>query len=243
MKTRFVTFGLGGICIGLLLGAVPASASLITYSDLSDWSAAVTGVSTVTIPDTPAYPYNTFLGLGNVSVTYSGVKFSGSTTLGNGFLFSIGTAFDSGGSFGGAPDLSMQQENKGITDILITFPTAVSGFALGYGDFYQALNGDNDNFPVTFKTSSGDTFTQASTGGATYALSDFAGVTDSPFTSVLVTSSGNVEGTSGGDVLNIGNISYATAVAAPSVPEPMSFALMFCGFFVLALVWRRHTAQ
>jgi hypothetical protein len=200
--------------MGLLLGAAPAFAGAITYADFGAWSGAVSGVTTVTIPDPSPEGFVNY-GTGDASVTFSGVVFSASSTLGNGVLFDVGPLFS-----GSAAVLSDQSASIGIENILITFPEAVMGFAFDYGTF-----GGSD---VTFALSNGDTVVQGSSTDSGYLVPDFVGVTDSPFTWVLVTS--------GDSVLNLNNVSYASDA---SVPEPASWLLLATAGFGLLAYGRR----
>jgi hypothetical protein len=212
---RFIPFSLCGILMGLVSAASPALAD-VTYSDFASWSAAVTGVTTVTVPDPSP---QTFINLGtDGSVTYSGVVFSANSALGNGNFFNVGELFS-----GSPAVLSDQEQTSGIANILITFPEAVEGFALDYGTFSGS--------GVTFALSNGDSVVQGST-AAGYTTPDFVGVTDSSFTSVLVTSDDGV--------LDINNISYAPA--AITTPEPgdwLPIALFSFGLLGYG-AWRRN---
>jgi hypothetical protein len=217
MKTaRSIRFGLGSLCMGLLLGAVPAFANLTTYGTFGAWSGAVSGITTVTIPE-PDGGY-AFFGSGNGSVTYGGVTFTASSALGNGYFFNVGNCC------GASPAvLSDQQATSGVENILITFPTAVSAFAMNYGTF----NGSN----VTFSTGA-DSTTQGTVGSG-YAVPQFLGATSStPFNSVLVTSPDFV--------MDINNVSFGNA----ATPEPSFYAVLGLGLIGLAYfgIRRRRTA-
>jgi PEP-CTERM motif len=204
----------------LFLGATPARAGLITYPNYASWSAAVSGVNTATLPDSPSYIY---IGTGSASVTYDGVTFSTSAALSNGQFFNIGT-----GLLGApAPELSSQFQTVGVDNILITFAGPVAGFALNYGTFH--------GHPVTFTLSNGDSFTQGSTANPNYyPLPDFVGVTDSPFTSVQITSPDSF--------LNIGSPSFAAALAT-AVPEPTSMTMLGIGAMSLVGYGLRRRRQ
>jgi hypothetical protein len=177
MRKSIIVVALAGL-------AASAQAGLTTYPNLSVEDAAVSPVATYHIPQPPN---GNFLdsGSGTASITYGGVTFSTSSSLSDGTFFNVGTGFS-----GEPPVLSSQEATFGVGNILITFPSAVTAFALDYGTF--------DGSSVTFTLGNGDTFTQGSTGSG-YSVPDFAGASDStPFTSVLVTSSDTV--------LNIGNV-------------------------------------
>ena len=180
-----------------------ASAALIAYSDLSSWNNRVSGVSTVTIPDPPLPDQYEYFGSGDASVNYGGLVFSTSSLLSDGEFYNIGTLF-SGSS---QAVLSSQNQTTGIDNIRITFASAVHGFALNYGTFL----GNN----VTFTLSNGGSVTQLSSGGVSYDIPDFVGVTDTnSFTWVQVTSPDFA--------LNLNNVSSARSI----VPEPSTFVLL-----------------
>jgi hypothetical protein len=190
--------------------------SLTTYPDFASWSAAVSGVTSVTIPD-PAPDAFVFFGSGSESVIYDNVTFSTNSAISNGNFFNVGVLFS-----GDPAVLSSQEQSVGLANILISFPVPVLGFALNYGTFGGSA--------VTFALSNGDSATQGSTGSG-YSVSDFIGATDSTaFSSVLVTSPDGV--------LNLNNVSFA--VSASAVPEPSSAALLGMSFAgVVAFGWKR----
>jgi PEP-CTERM motif len=200
------------------LGATSAKAALMSFSDFSTWSAAVAGTTTVAIPD-PAPDAFTLLGTGTASVTYGGVIFSTSLTLGNGNFYNIGV------SFSGTPAvLSSQQQTTGLANILITLPKSTA-FSFNYGTFGAS--------PVTFLLSNGDEVTQGSTGSG-YAVPNFVGVTDkSAFTTILVTSSDSN--------LNLNDLVFGSAVAA--VPEPATWAMIILGFVGLGFMTYRRKSK
>jgi hypothetical protein len=203
----------------------PAShASLLTYPNSASWTAAVSGVTNVSIPD-PGGTGSLFIGAGNASVTYGGVAFSTSATLSNGDFFAIGPGFDSSAN---PPILSSQQETTGTPNILVTFPSAVTAFSLDYGTFQGAS--------VNFTLSNGDTFSQGSTAIHNYSVPDFVGVTDTtPFTSVLITT------TDPGlnNPLDLNNVSFGSLAV---VPEPASLALAIIAAAGLVAALRRRRA-
>jgi hypothetical protein len=203
------------------LSAAPSHAATVTYADFASWSAAVSGVTTVTIPE-PLDTLNLYdyFGSGTASVTYSGVVFSTSALLSDGNFFNIGTGY----SFNPAPVLSSQEQSTGVANILISLPGNVTGFALHYGTSL----GSN----VTFTLSNGDIVTQGSTGVSAYSVPEFFGVTDNtPFDSVLVTSPDNV--------LNLNNVSFGSA-GATGVPEPAAWLLLTTGLAGLLGYGRRR---
>jgi hypothetical protein len=212
---HFVTVGSCLAVLALFATSSTARAGLVTYSSMSSWEGAVSGVTTVTIPNLAPDSF-VFYGSGTASVTYSPLVFSTSASLGNGNFFNVGMGY-----FGApAAVLSDQVATVGVENILITFPTAVTGFALNFGTF----NGSN----VTFTVSNGDSVTEGTT-GSDYAVPQFLGATDTtPFTSVLVTSPDYV--------LNINNVSFGSAI-----PEPASVTLLAAGTAALGgAAWRRR---
>lgn len=214
MKTKLA--GMLAVCGGLLLAVAPARANLTTYGDLASWTSAVGTITTVDIPDVPDYPFFTYIGSGDASVTYSGVTFSQSGALSDGRFYNIGTDY-----YGiNPPVLSSQEQNFGVANTLITLPSATRGIAIDYSTFSGS--------DVSFLFSNGDTFTQGSSAGVYYDTLDFAGVTDTPFTSVLVTSTDSV--------LNVGNIAYAST----TTPEPGFYGLLTLGLAGLVCLGRRR---
>ena len=191
-------------CWGAILfaGSLTATqAGISTYPDLASWTASVGSFTTTSIPDPSPSPF-IFFGSGSASVTYGGVVFSTDSTLSDGNFFNVGSGFS------GAPAvLSSQLQTFGVANILITFPSAVEGFALNYGTFGGSA--------VVFTLGNGDSFTQGSAISG-YDAADFAGATDTtPFTTVLVTSVDSV--------LSIKEISRADAVGR--VPELSTFGI------------------
>jgi hypothetical protein len=164
-------------------GAASAQAAPVTYSDFASWSSAVSGTTTVTIPN-PSSPFDS-IDIG--TVTYGGVSFSGNATFPDrsGF-FNVGPSFPNGEPTHPAV-LSMQQLDFGAVSILITLAAPVTAFSLNFGTF--------DGFDVAFLMN-GHTITSGSTGDINkldssfyYQPNDFFGVTDlTPFTTVLVSS-------------------------------------------------------
>jgi hypothetical protein len=190
-------------------GVTSAQAALVSYSDFGSWSSAVSGTTTVTIPDPPGG----FVFLGN-SATISGVTFSTDPAAGGNF-FSVGTAFLSADQPVLAAVLSSETPTAGSlisANILITFAGPVTAFSLNFGTF--------DGNDVTFSLSNGDLITTGSTGGS-FAVPGFLGVTDlTPFTTVLVTSTD--------EALNLNNVDFGSAVSA--IPEVSTWAMMLLGF-------------
>ena len=168
--------------------------------------------TTVVVPDPSPEPY-IFYGMGDASVTYSGVLFTQQLALGNANLFDVGPLFS-----GDPAVLSSQEASVGVENILITLPNATSFFSVNYGTF--------DGSAVTFLLGNGDSFTQGSTGSG-YLTPDFFSVTDTPFSTVLITSPDFV--------LNINDITYN----GTSTPEPGTLVMLGSGIIGLAGVLRR----
>src|ERR1700730_7555823 len=76
----------------VFFGATSAHATLASYSDFAAWTSAVSGTTTVAIPD-PSPDPSTFIGTGNASISYGGVTFSTSSVLSSGNFFNIGSGF------------------------------------------------------------------------------------------------------------------------------------------------------
>lgn len=204
-----------GVLTGLLaFGAVEAFAGAITYTNYSDWSAATSGIVQVTFPSPTIF--NQFLGSAPKSVTFSGIEF----TISTGNLFNLSAA------------LSNQQSLSPYA-LLITFPEPVTAFSINYGSYYG-----ND---FTFTLSNGDSFTQGSTanGWANYLTPDFFGVTDSSFSSVLITNPNNYY--LGVDALNVRAPAYGEAGSA--APEPATAGLLLLGTVAMGMALRRKRAK
>jgi hypothetical protein len=208
------------VVLGALLGATNAQASIVTYPNFASWSSAVSGTTSVTIPDPAPDPF-AFIGSGSASVTYGGVTFSTNSVLSDGNFYNVGSGFS-----GSAAVLSSQQQSFGVPNILVTLPSPVTAFSLNYG--YGTFNGS----AVTFLLSNGDTVTQGSTGSG-YVVPDFFGVTDNnPFTSILVTSPDSI--------LNLNNVVYGNATATPL---PASSTMMLIGLVGLGFAATRRAKK
>ena len=204
------------ITLGVLALPFSASAAATMYGDLPSWSAAAGPFTTVTIPEPVGGAFD-FFGTGDASVTYAGVTFSQSAALSaNNSLFNVGSAFS------GTPAVISSQQGD-LANILITFPSAVTAFALNYGTF----GGSGINFTL----GNGDTFGLGST-AAYYDVPDFVGATDTtPFTTVLMTS---VDG-----VFNGNQVSYSTSGAVPD--SASSLTLLGLALGGMAALRRRLT--
>jgi hypothetical protein len=198
---KFIEIGAGGVvALAMAAVAMPAAAT------------------TVVIPD-PAPDAFLVLGYGDVSVTYSGVTFTQSASLGDARLETISAAF----SHHPAVLSSEQAPDGGVENILITLPSSTKTFSLDYGTM--------DGADVSFLLSNGASFTLASTGSSSgYEASELFQTTQAtPFNTVLLTSPDLI--------LNVNNISFAS-----SVPEPGVWATMILGLGMLGMLARRRRA-
>ena len=206
-----------------LIGTAGAQASTALYSDFAAYSAAVTGLTTVTIPD--EYPGTSYGNNGNGSVTYNGVNFSQNPTISNGNFFNVGPEF----SLASSAVLSSQEQTVGIPNILVSLSGSYTGFSLNYGTF----NVGN----VTFLLSNGDSVTLGSVGNGYETSGGFFGVTDTTaFSSVLVTSA--VSNPDDQNILSLNNVTFGIS----AVPEPSTWAMMIIGFAGVGfMAYRRNS--
>lgn len=197
-----------------VFGGTSVQAALVNYSDVGSWSSAVTGTTTVTIPNPSSSDGFDYFPTG--SVQYGGVTFTSDLTQNNGNFFNVGPGFS-----GSPPVLSAQQPDYNLVNILITLAGPVTAFSLNFGTFV----GDN----VTFLLSNGHSITMSSTANL-FLTTDFFGVTDdTPFSTVLVTSTD--------EVLNLNNVQFGSAVSA--IPEPSTWALLLLGFGCIGVLGYR----
>jgi hypothetical protein len=207
----------------LFAGTVNANAAAVTYTDLASWSAAIPGYTSLAIPDPAGSEGYDLFGNGTASVSYGGVLFSTSAALGNGEFYNVGPAYS--GSNGLIPVLSSQGQTVGIANILITLAAPVKAFALNFDTFSGS--------DVTFTLSNGEVLTLPSVGNA-YDLGSFFGVTDdTPFKTILLTSSDNV--------LNLNALNFGAAVSA--IPEPATWVMLLLGFAGIGFFGARLPAR
>ncbi len=172
---------------------------------------------TVVVPDPSPLQFISY-GTGDASVTYNNVLFVQQAALGNASLFDVGPLFP----FSGLPAvLSSQTANVGADNIKIVFPNATTFFSVDFGTYFPAT--------VTFLLGNGHSFTQAGT-GAGYHTPDFFSVTDTPFSTVLMTAS------STDLAMHINNITYNTS---GTTPEPGTLIMLGSGVLAAACAVRR----
>ena len=207
----------------LFVGTTAAQASTAVYSTFGAYSAAVTGLNTVTIPDD-----GTFIGSGTASVAYSGVSFGQSGIISDGLLFNVSTTFSGASS----AVLSSQQQTVGVPNIQVGLPGSYTAFSLNVGTFSDGS--------VTFLLSNGHSFTLNTFGNGYETAGGFFGVTDTTaFNSVLVTSS--VLDPNTDNILSVNEATYGIS----AVPEPSTWAMMLLGFAGIGFVTyrRRNSAS
>lgn len=214
MFTLKRVFQIGGV-LAAACCAMQSRADMVTYSDGSSWSAAVTGVQDVTIPDPAPSPYTLFGLSSGIAVTYSGVTFTQETT---------GYFYDLSPSFYPIPGPVLTEEAAGAgttASILITLPSATTGIAFDFGNYSSATitlsNGDVD---VT-NPNNLDDFNG-------YNTPQFFGITDtSSFHSVLISNSDYYD-------LTIANVAYAPAEisATPEASYRTLLILMLFGLYL-----------
>lgn len=214
----------------LVAGTVNAGAATAFYTDFVSWSGAVPGFTSLSIPEPTValddYPGTQYFGTGSASVSYGGVAFSTSALLGNGSFFNIGIDFSTFPAV-----LSSQQQTEGLANILIALAAPVNAFALNFDTFN--IPNEFYGYDVTFKLSTGETVTVGSAGGA-YNLGSFFGVTDdTPFQTILLTSSS--------PVLNINELKLGAAVAP--IPEPATWVMLLLGFLGIGVFGARRSMR
>jgi len=202
--------------------APPADAGLVTYTDYASWSSAVTGISTVTIPNVTAY-----LGQASTSATFDGVTFSTDEALGNPRMFTVSTAITTT-----IPVFSVQQTTVGLNHLIITLPEPMFAFAFNFGTFSRFAPINIIVPGIGEHLSTADREVRLGTGDG-YATTEFLGaIKSNPFQTIyLVTDKSNV--------MNVGNVAYANADAAP-VPEPGALALFGLGSLGVVRLARRR---
>jgi hypothetical protein len=216
---------LAGALASAFFGAASAQAAPVAYSDLALWSSAVSGTTTVTIPDPSSgnispdgYGYDL---LGTGPVPYGGVLFTGIVPLDGGF-FNVGPLMP------GHPAavLASLQYGYGVVGILITLAAPVTAFSLNFGTF---LGED-----VTFLLSNGYSLTTNGSSEGIYQPNDFFGVTDlTPFTTVQVSTADQA--------VYLNDVAFGTAVSA--IPEPSTWAMMILGFAGIGFLSYRRSRR
>jgi hypothetical protein len=197
-------------------------AGLVFYPDRTAFNAATTGVTMIGFEGIA--PPDGFTFYGHSPLTLSGATFTASTSN----LFVESSTYYATHFFHipynlGSGDFLLSG-NFAPADLSISLPGPSTAFALDLGTF------DSINSQVSFKLSSGDTFSVS----APYPTSMFVGFTSTvPITSVdLLITSGDRQ-----DTLSVDNVSFGAIV-----PEPASLTLFGIGG-VAALGYRRWRSR
>lgn len=201
-----------------VLAFVPGvvKADLVFYSTRGQFDAGTTAQTNINFEGLAAN--NGFIFYSTPpGVTLSGANFNINHTNNNGNLYAIGQNF----YYPGTSVLSSQQTTIGLNNIVVTLPGLFTAFAVDVGSF-GASN-------VTFTLSTGDVF---NINTPNYPAFSFVG-----FASTLAFNSVRIETTD--NVLNIDNVSFATAVPVPS-------GMILAGVGVITLAgysWRKRLAS
>ncbi|HEY1753870.1 MAG TPA: hypothetical protein VGG72_00635 [Bryobacteraceae bacterium] len=195
--------------------AIPASAALVTYCDVTLCSDPSTAFAGATSSDTFS---NVAVTAGNLGVSYTdldtGVEFSDPIGL-------IGSLT----APAGWPAGETISSNAGISTETITIPSSVSAI-----DFYVGMLA-YDNFTISVTDSNGGTYTdgyfnQASNGSL--AIPFFFGITtDGTFSSFTITSQGPP------DQITLDGVAVGSSGAETATPEVTTLLLVGTGLFMM----------
>lgn len=202
----------------LLLGfAVQAPASVMTYSNLADFQAAATGVTTIDFNGIAAA--GSFVGYGTGPLSLSGVTFNS-----NGSMFVIDPGYYSS-SYAGGGFLNSDFSTSGVNTITAALPSPVTALAMEFGGLF----GGPVDFTFSFSDGSSVSGSSAASiiGGTPLA---FIG-----FTSTVAITSASISMPDSPNYNAIDNFRFGN-----SVPEPGSLALILLGMSGLAVAGRRR---
>jgi hypothetical protein len=200
----------------LLLGfAVQAPASVMTYSNLADFQAATTGVTTIDFNGIAAT--GSYVAYGTGPLSLSGVTFNS-----NGSMFVIDPGFY-GSSYAGGGFLNSDYAT--VNTITAALPSPVTALAMEFGGLF----GGPVDFTFNFSDGSSVSGSSAASiiGGTPLA---FIG-----FTSTVAITSASISMPDTPNYNAIDNFRFGN-----SVPEPGSLALILLGMSGLAVAGRRR---
>lgn len=197
------------------------SASLIhNYVDYNDWNSHLTNVASEVIEE--PLGHSTYMQYApGYSLEVGNAIFTQPDSPGSPLFFLVGSGFS------GVPPIVTSKLDDGVTGVTnfqIDFGHDLNGFAINFG----TKNGSTVNFELF--NAAGDSvgaFSKGSTGGSVFNTTDFVGVTDTPFTRILITTTDQY--------LNLNKLHDDSPFNPPSVPEPSTIALLSLGGIGLAV--------